>query len=520
MRLIALSARSLAFGPICSMGPTAVAHRKEQFLFELSSVTVDIFSEGITEYIHGEHLLVNKLPEVFTQRYGPIPKKVYVRDCYRTLYKYASDSMVNVSLDFGATLFTGVPGIGKSLFLVYFIYRFLNDERFEDKCFALEFTKGTYVCFQPTGSQGEFWCSDQNGTSSMLSKRFLLLCDIAAADEPASRAKWTYIFSSPAPVRYKEIIKNYPSQEYTLPTWSELELLFVSADIASWYDDFVLFGGVPRYIFPDPTSGRDPHMLMTGALQQKGGALAESFFKYSFGMADWLQSYMLVHINPPLSANGEFDYRGMKLYSFASDAIFQRLAEKHSFQMLAGAVGVFNVGAASELYGAVSAGKLFEKVCLWLKPLHGLRFTATSLSDTSTSVFDVPSVQEVLPQDWKKAARLVPDVFYVPRISNLESGDSFFLVLLPTGGYLLVVLQITVGKSHPIKVNGLHDILLAYLEEVRVQVVSKALVFVLPAHGQLDREQALQTKKGENMVSTRVPVAVRDFKQYVYRHMI
>jgi len=105
----------------------------------------------------------------------------------------------------------------------------------------------------------------------------------------------------------------------------------------------------------------------------------------------------------------------------------------------------------------------------------------------------------------------VPGVLYVPRISNLESGDSFYLALLPTGGYLLVVLQITVGKSHPVKVNGLHDILLAYLQDVREHVASKALVFVLPAHGGLDKEQALHTQKEEQMDSARVPVAVRGF---------
>jgi hypothetical protein len=488
-------------------------------VFELFSATVDIFSEGINESSHGEHLLVKKLPEVFTQRYGPIPKKVYVRDCYRTLYKLASDSMVDASLDFGATLFTGFPGIGKSLFLVYFIFRFLTDERFNDKRFAVEFTRGVYVCFLPTGAQGEFWCSNQDGTR-MPSKQFLLLCDIADTVEPVSRAKWTYIFSSPAPDRYKEILKNSPRHKYTLPTWSELELLFVSADIARRYDEFVLFGGVPRYIFPDATDDSSPRELLAEALEEKGGALSESFFKYGFGMANWLQSYMLVHINPPVSADGEFVYHGKKVYTFASDAIFQWLAEKHSTQMLAGAVGMFNVGAASESYGAVSAGKLFEKVCRWLKPLDGMDITATSLSGASTSVFEVPSVREVLPHDWKKTARLVPGVLYVPRISNLESGDSFYLVLLPTGGYLLVVLQITVGKSHPVKVNGLHDILLAYMQDVKKNVVSRALVFVLPAHGELDKEQALHTQKDEPMNSTRVPVVVRDFKQYVYRHTI
>ena len=98
-------------------------------------------------------------------------------------------------------------------------------------------------------------------------------------------------------------------------------------------------------------------------------------------------------------------------------------------------------------------------------------------------MFEVPPVREVLPHDWKKTARLVPDVLYVPRISNLESGDSFYLVGLPAGGYQLVVLQMTVGASQPVKSNGLHAIRLAYVDEVRLQVVRQALVVVLPAHG-------------------------------------
>ena len=227
----------------------------------------------------------------------------------------------------------------------------------------------------------------------MLSKDFLLLCDIVATTEPVSRAKWTYIFSSPDPKRYKQILKNSPSLEYTLPTWSELELMLLSADrpVSEWYDDFVLFGGVPRYIF----SGKNSRNLLSTALNEKGRALAEWFFKFGFSMAE--QCYMLVHINPPLSAEGDFNYSGLTVYTFASDAIFQLLVEKHRTQMLAQAVDMFNVGVASESYG-----KLFEKVCLWLKPLNGMCFTATSLiDDASNADFEVPSHRELLPQDWK-----------------------------------------------------------------------------------------------------------------------
>lgn len=201
-----------------------------------------------------------------------------------------------------------------------------------------------------------------------------------------------------------------------------MELLFLNPDIARRYDDFALFGGVPWCVFTRLTEKNDPHLLLSEALRTKGGQLAESFFKYSFGMADWLQTYMLVHINPPVSADGDFDYAVEIVYSFASDAIFQE-AWKHS-------CGMFNVGVASE-----SARKLFEKVYHWLKPLDGQSLTITSLSDASTAEFVVPSLRIVLPHDWK-ATELCAG--YAVRSSDCELGVGRRILLrLCTFGILI-----------------------------------------------------------------------------------
>ncbi len=253
-------------------------------------------------------------------------------------------------------------------------------------------------------------------------------------------------------------------------------------------------------------------------MAEKGGAIAEEFFKFSFGTVDWLQSYMLVHINPPVAGNGDCEYDGETVYSFASDAIFQWLVNKHNAQMLAGAVGMFNCGAASETYGAVSAGNLFEKICLWLKPLDGQHITAASLEGGAAVTLDVPAERHVLSHDWKKTAQLRVNVLILPRISNLESGDAFYVVQCGPDSFLLVIFQITVGKSHPVKVNGLHDILLAFPERVRNKIIHKFLVFVIPKHGTLDKDQKLHTQKDEEVIV--VPLIVRGFQQYVYRHEI
>ena len=471
-------------------------------------MSADSVSEGPLFQLPGEQLTINQLPAHFAPRYGKIPETIYVRECYRELYKTASDSMLAECSGNSATLFTGVPGIGKSLFLVYFIYRFLHDDRFPNKTFAVEFTKGKYVCFQPTANAEEFSCTHQN-SSYVYSKDNLLLCDIAEALEPEMRAKWTFIFSSPSPSRYKEILKNAPRARYILPTWSEQEFVFLNANISVWYENFVRYGGVPRSVFSDSN-------LLKEALDTKGGDIAECFFNYSFGIVNSLQDYMLVHINPPMSEDKKYVYNGITTYSFASDFVFEKLVESNFEVMLAGAVKWFNAGGAKETLDAFSAGVLFEKICLWLKTLNAQDITAVPLSTGDNVTFSVPSEKYILPHDWRLTAQLPVNKLILPRTANLESGDAFFVV---ANGpcYMLVVFQITVGESHPVKNNGLQKIVQAFPKDVREKITDKFLVFVIPAYGVLDKVQKIVTQKGENII---LPDISNRFQQYVYKHTI
>ena len=495
--------------------PTA---KLQTFRFDMNASSVDNSSQGVETSLSGEYLVVLALPDCLEDRYGRLPEKIYVRDCYRRLYEIVADLMLSGALERGATLFTGVPGIGKSLFLVYFIYRFLHDDRFLDKEFALELEPGSYTHFLPTAESGVFTCTERS-TNQLTLKHLLLLCDVAANVPPARRARWTFLFSSPAPNRYKEFLKILPCKMYTMPTWSEQELMFVNSDVESWYDDFVLFGGVPRHVF-STAAGIDPRTKLDNALTMKGGAVVEAFYKYGFGTVDSEQSYMLVHINPPTLPDGGFVYdgNGRAVYTFASDAIFQLLAAKYHAKMLAEAVNVFNAGVAPETYGAVSAGNYFEKICLWLKPLDGCHINATALRGGGYIDFTVPRERYLLPRDWKKTANLPVDELILPRISNLESGDAFFVLENGVDSYLLVVLQITVGSSHPVRANGLRDILLAFPESVRHKITRKAFVFVTPNWGTLDKEQKLITQRGEEIAA--IPRDAQGFQQYVYRHKL
>ena len=462
---------------------------------------------------------MHQLPVCFYERYGSTPQNIFVRDCYRKLYEIVSDLMYDENIVHAATLFTGIPGIGKSLFLVYFIYRFMYDERFDDNHrFALEHVPNVYTYFEPTTAEIGVFNRYVRHHHTFKVKDFLLLCDMSANVEPVSRAKWTFIFSSPAPGRYQEIMKNRPKFKYIMPTWTEQELMCVDPNIELW-NNFDKFGGVPRHVMPSNPGEIDSLSILQDTLDRKGGIIAENFFTYSFGTVDMFQNYMLVHINPPKSDSGEYKYDGRAEYSFASNYVFLEIVNKNLEKVLMQAINIFNCGVASETFGPVTAGFMFEKICLWLKPLNGKIITDSLEPGGEAAVFDVPNYRHILTSDWNKTAELPVDMFIVQRNSYLESGDAFYVTPCD-GSLLLVVFQITVASSHPVKISGLHKILMAFPEDVRVKISKKALVFVIPKHGTLDKAQKLHTQNNKEIADRNIPLIAREFKQYVYRHEI
>jgi hypothetical protein len=194
-----------------------------------------------------------------------------------------------------------------------------------------------------------------------------VLSDIKETTEPSGRAKRLIIFSSPNPARYKETMKNQPTITYIMPTWSEEELICVDKSHGSWYEKFVLFGGVPRLVLSNKDN--DALVKLEVVIKTKGKYIAENFFKGGFGDLDNTMSYLVLHINPTQGESGWIYTGECPVYSFASDAIFQRIARLHGDMLLASAITIFNSGIASSMYGGASAGHYFEKICLWLVPV-------------------------------------------------------------------------------------------------------------------------------------------------------
>jgi len=100
---------------------------------------------------------------------------------------------------------------------------------------------------------------------------------------------------------------------------------------------------------------------------------------------------------------------------------------------------------------------------------------------------------------------------YIPRISNLESGDSFYASEFGNG-IVLVVFQITVGAVHPIKSNGLNTIFKSFNKNITLSL----LVFVTPTSDRLIVEQKIVTKRDNEI--KRMPDCVKNFKQCYLRY--
>lgn len=498
----------------------------ESFTGNIVQHRIEFNLDGTMEALDGEYLEINSVPILFNARYGLIPKRIYIRDCYRDLYNIATAKMLMHHDHYPVALFTGVPGIGKSLFLVYFIFRFLDDPRFSDKRFAVEFQVGIYHYFVPTNVPGAFEYFVTNSTSFPFFE-IPIFSDIESPSEPQNRGKYLFIFSSPNPMRYKEKMKNFPKFRYTLPTWSHSELLYLESDDSLWLEQFELLGGVPRSLFEgiEPLSMIDVEESVNRTLIEKGGVIADYFFKNGFGNIDSENNYLLVHINPPKNHDGEWMYDKLVHYSFASDEVFRRIVNMYHTRLLQMPMNLLNFGIASEAYGGATAGNLFEKICLWMKPIAGRQISADSMQTGLVRTINLPSIS-LLDYHWRRNARedptkrLQPNVLYQPKISNLESGDAFCVLPLDQGGLQLIILQITISERHPIKVGGLCDIIAAFPQEVQEQVCAKLLVFVTPIDGKLASAQPFCSRQNKVIDSDKLPPSAHGFEQFVYRHSI
>ena len=464
-------------------------------------------------------LVIESIPDEFIFRFHTIPNKIFVRQSYQDIYELVTKDMLNEDIVRPAFIFTGVPGIGKSIFLVYFLCRYIRDDRFPDKRFALEFERGVYDYFTPTKIVDVYKTREFRKKEFHI-KEVLVLSDISEMSNPDTRGKWLLLFCSPNPLRYKQAMKILPFFYYVLPVWSYDELLSANENEEVWSPMYERCGGVVRSVFCPPNHSALVVSILKKKIVYNGRTAHKNFVERNFGAIDVDNNYELVHISPRRSSDGKYMYLCANYeYTFASMYVFRKLMIELKTSQLREFANWFNSGDdfALQKYGASFAGDLFVWFCLFHIPLSGRKLSCISLNDNQSplGLFEVPEI-ELISTYWIKEGNLKPNVLYVPKVFHLKLGDA--VCAIEVGGKkMLLILQTTIADAHPISANDLVKIFYAFPESVRKRFHRKIILFITPFHGKLQSLQPLWTVEGKVFQNvSEIPTAAQNFEQWLY----
>ena len=402
-----------------------------------------------------------KLPEG-NDLFGVAPD-IYVRDSYRELYE-----IIHHRAGKGKhIIITGNPGIGKSCFLLYNMYRL----RKEDKYLRLVYTSARYslhvlLC---RGSVRVYTTEEMLGITRDL-KQLIYLYDCGTKGDPLPvsppmLSRKTIIATSPDECHTKSFVKETTAVKPTgsptlltlyMPPWSldELEDFRVRAQIPTskkeLIDHYTTWGGIPRYMFFEniPKSKLDqaivdvdpddimsiPSMLYRGVVKSE-------------------VSHKLFQLHP----RDDSEYQEADVH-FASGYVQKVVYETHTKYCRGIVCSIIN---SSRTFNSFQ-GDLFEQMAHG-ELAHGGVWKAYSLPGRNASSLDLgePKVQffrdiaDLHQYKITGAATYSEQLYLRPEPKNFKSLDS---ILLQKGTTRAIGFQITIASKHSIHRNGLQDI--------------------------------------------------------------
>jgi hypothetical protein len=465
----------------------------------------------VVEADGAEFLLIepSRVPESLHVRFAfDIPERLYIPDCYKDLYREVSNTMATSKKYMG--VFTGVPGIGKSMFLIYFLHEYFRDGRFANKRVAVELAQGVYDYFllSPNGTQLEYYSFEvaNNRQSPIEFKDLLILTDLLEVKIPMMPGRYHFVFSSPNPDRYEEFKKLYKlARTYYLPPWEWEELIRVVNVTGDLIQNYALCGGVPRLVFKNAD---DCAREMKAAIDSKGREIATGYVRgRSLSLRDSQISHKIVHLHPVFDENtGKYNY--LEPYRcLASGAVTSMLLDiilEADSALLERMYKHQGAALAIAQLGAVDAGLMFESLIKGPCHFYGKSIQLVSLRPNHTALdskppaswtMEVPGTIQLLPNKFQDKVELRPDVYYVPVKTNFPGIDSFCFTGNEKDGYNLTAFQITVGTQHDVKQIGIDLVLSSMGQEAVAKVNKIQLVFVVPAESSLFVTQIISNSK-------------------------
>ena len=370
--------------------------------------------------------------------------QLYIRQAYIDIYE-----MYIEKNDF--ILVSGTPGVGKTIFSFYVLYRLLK--AVPDASVLYASAKGNYAVylegdnvvvadnqeqFRECATYYMFDCGD--GSKMQI--------DIGAT----SASRKTIVFSSPNKKHYKEYEKSFiyscerKGVIVYMPTWSLMELQFCRRHLFSCITSeglerrYNLWGGVPRAIFNISESNGERllrGLIVTNSLKDIT-RLATSIHASQFDSV----SHRILHLHVEQDKD-RVNYED-PVVIFASKWVAQQVYDQAECESVLSLTNVMsNAAKHTPLQGL--CGQIFESFC-HTQLSSGRTFTVKSLTSETT----IPKVWKCSKRDTFRdlmEAELSENIYYVPENPNFESVDA---VVPPD-----TAVQITVSLKHPVKMHGL-----------------------------------------------------------------
>mmetsp|Transcript_1142 Transcript_1142/g.1461 ORF Transcript_1142/g.1461 Transcript_1142/m.1461 type:complete len:538 (+) Transcript_1142:34-1647(+) len=372
--------------------------------------------------------------------------ELIVRDCYKKLFDIILDSYGTAESQ--GTIVTGNPGIGKSYFLFYCLFRFIK--------------LGKTVVFE-SSQQNSYWLYRPNEATLCLegvspedvfleqlrSRSTVFLFD-PNKDSPTSVKAFTIIAASPQIENFKEFFKTEGVNKLFMPGWSRAEVEKMPSSLTSDQKSemYQKYGGIPRYIKND---------LKWGAiLFGKVDACNPTDVIKSAGL---LENYRESHMLLQYVVNDDYQVESVQ---FASNYIFELLIKKWETSNKEALNLFFHETKAIKGLG-VARGKVFEVLAHRVLVKGGTYRTrklgttsgssSSSAATIDTNDFEIGELKHnyfnnIVGVDFTKN-----DEYWQPTSGGLTAIDSLAIV-----NNDLLLFQITINEQHGIKHKGIEDV--------------------------------------------------------------
>jgi hypothetical protein len=417
-------------------------------------------------------------------------KKIYVRKCYRDVFDLL---LKNIKMESFAI--SGTPGIGKSLFFVYILYRLMKD--FEEKTLSLRpnrivYQNATeYTCFN---LENQTAVELEHLEAKALVRQQDTLYIIDGQTTPMSSSCIALFISSPRSKQYKEFVKQKMAKEWYFPVWTLEELqscqiqCYPDLSIEILTERYRVCGGVARFVFHKDYSIPVPKK-MKSALNDTNAVRGVKYVGETTDIFPESHSLLQILVGDDEFGNA-YQFIGLDV---ASKYVGEQLWIRHSAQMITNLQEMFG-GSPNEI-----SRHLFEIYGHMVFSIGGRTLKCRCLEDATVTeiTLDALNSQRVtFGKDSIPTAAALTGSYYEPTDEdNFPAVDS----LSPQGMF-----QFTVAAEHPIRGVLILGSLSKLYDEPK-------LYFVVPPHRfEKFKKQSFKAKQGTIEVG---PVA--GLKQYV-----